>query len=289
MVNRVNGFATTTMIASAGAGRAAERSGGYNASRDVWLTRDQWEDSMKWISGYAALAVILLLASTARSDLLISSLQYNSGGYNHQMYFARNDGSNGSGTRVVGVDVTVDDTINVPLLVIKFVNDSATAEADLTGSALYRDSGDDLTALFHSDRSFVNLIGDWNGDSDPAAFITTTTNPSNAHANFVNGVSQFEVSGVVPGGVDATTASNYGFGALFAVAVSPWDRPTYRAPGDVRGSLTTDTGVIEPINVFQDSQPITEPVPPFPEPAGVAVIGAVLLLGRRRLGMTRRR
>lgn len=244
---------------------------------------------MKRISGFAAPVVILLLTSTARGDLLIGSLQYNSGGYNHQMYFVRNDGRNGSGTRVVGVDMTLDDTVNLPLLVIKFVNDSATAQADLTGAALYRDSGDDLTALFHSDRSFVNLIGDWNGDGDPAAFITTTTNPANVHSNFVNGVSQFEVSGVIPGGVDATARTNYGLGALFAVVVRPWNVPTYSAPGSVRGSLTTDTGVIEPIDVFQDSQPITETVPPFPEPAGVALIGAVLLLGRRRLSTVCRR
>lgn len=230
-------------------------------------------------------AVTMSLASAARGDLLFSATDENLGnGYDRRMYFIRNDGTNGTGTRVTSSDVTLsseDQRIN---FVIKFVNSSATAKADLTGTALYEDSDEDPSALFHSDRTFVNLLGNWNSSTtDPTGYLVTSTNPPNQRFNYVGNVTRLEVSGAYAGGVDATAAVNYGLGALMAVAVVPWSDPRFGPPITIYGTVGTETGVSQ--EFFFGSPNLFPPLPPppsFPEPAGALAIGTLLLMRRQR-------
>lgn len=225
--------------------------------------------ALLWIA-----ALFTALANSARADLRFSETGENLGnGYQRLMYFVTNDGTNGTGTHLTLSDVTVAD-LDGSNLVTKFVSGSLTAKADLTGSALYLNSGSDRKIVFHSDRTFVNLLGDWNASTtDPTAYVVSSTNPPNTQGNFLTGVGHLEVSGGNPAGVDASSTVNYGLGVLFAVVVAP-----SRDRIDTVGVLGTETGTNWNFD-FRPDDPFPPPPPPaFPEPALIPAFGALLLL-----------
>lgn len=239
---------------------------------------------MRRIALFVAAAEMMSLASAARGNLAFYGTEENLGnGYHRLMYFVRNDGANGTGSRMTSSDIIL--SSDRTTFLTRFVNGAASAKADLTGSALYLNAGSDPTALYHSDRTFINLLGNWNSSTtDPTAYTVTSTNPLNSHVNFLGDLSWLEVGGTNAAGVDATATVNYGLGALMAVAIVPWNDPGYGASVQVHGTVGTETGATQTfeLGVHQNLFPPFPPPPPFPEPTGAAAIGFLLLLRRPR-------
>ena len=225
-----------------------------------------------------AAAAGLSLAAVVKGDFMICYEQapgVDPGTTRTTWYALSTNHSIDVGTKALGVDLTLKD-LSGHSLATGFVSASPTAKADLTGVA--------ASDPYHSDRSFVNLLGDPSGgssgtDNDPTAFSVVSTTPTNTHANFANGVQQFEVVGAnLNGGVDATSAANGGRGALIAVAVAP--------TGDVLELLGQIGGNL-PGSPAQTIDAGFPPAPQCPEPSALALTGvglASILTRRRRSG-----
>lgn len=214
---------------------------------------------------FSATTACLVLTGTAGADFIVSSSRApdtTDNGYDIVEFFARDDGTNGTGTKAIASDITLKDLRGGRLL-IKFVGAGANDKADLVGA----EAPVDINNNIKPDRSFINILGSF--ADDPTAYSVVSTNPPNTHINYAGGVPQFEVAGAnLSGGVNATT-SNGGKGALIAVAVVP--------TGDVAaitGSIGGDTG--DPFPIYATN--------PLPEPAtlGLLSVGALLLTRRRR-------
>ena len=167
---------------------------------------------------YALLAVALGLAcaaAPAKADFVLSDTAALVGdGTERINFYARNTGTSGSGSKVVALDLTLaafsDQAGTKPAnLVIKFVSTDADSTADLTGAG--------ATDPYHSDRSFINLLG--NPPSNPSQFTVVDTSPKNTHDNYSGGVTHFEMVGAQLFHPPDGTVANNGRGALVAVAV----------------------------------------------------------------------
>ena len=223
----------------------------------------------KWT--FVAASCAMSLAGVARADFEFSVDSASAGpGLARIRLFALSTGGGVDvGNRALASDITITD-MSGHNLVTKFLSGAATAKADLTGVA--------APDPYNSDRSFVNLLGDPSGgtsgsDNDPTVYSVVSTTPANTHANYANGVTQFEVLGAnLNGGVDATRASNGGRGALIAVVVAP-DGDRICFSGFIGGE-----------------KPGSPPLPLTflcPEPATLALFAPALLLRprRRRAGL----
>ena len=209
----------------------------------------------------------LAVTGVAKADFIFTGDFQDAGnGLERVPFYALNNGADRTGTKALASEVTIQD-MSRNALVIKFVNATGTAKADLTGRAFLGNGG----LPTDSDRTFVNLLPDPSDPSyDPTAYTVVSTDPPNIHVNFLSGLSQLEVAGAnLSGGVDATRTANGGKGALIAVAVAPLGDGIH-----LFGSIGGDTGTPQPFDVFS----------PVPEP-GTAVLllvsaGALLLPAR---------
>lgn len=213
----------------------------------------------------AALWVLLGLAGGARADFNYSYERVDAGsGFDRLNFFAVSKPATAPdvGTRVIAFDLTLQDLSGHDLLV-KFQGAGPSPKPDLTGAF--------APDPYHSDRSFVNTLGDPANthDSDPTNVYLVQTNPAETFANYANGVSQFNVVGGLgpAGGIDATSATNGGKGALIAVAVVP--------TGDIVRLFGQIGGILE------GSPPRTVDIL-APEPASLAVAAMAGLLALRR-------
>lgn len=216
---------------------------------------------------WAVLAVVLGLGGGARADFNYSYERDDAGsGFDRLSFFALSNPATAPdvGTRVVAFDLTLEDLSGHDLL-IKF-DGAAPRPPDLTGL--------DAPDPYQSDRSFINTLGDPANahDSDPSNLHLVQINPRATFANYANGVGQFNVVGSLgpAGGIDATSATNGGKGALIGVAVVP-SGDTVRLVGQIGGILA-------------GSPPRTvDVVAPDPaSPALVAVVAIALLPRRHR-------
>lgn len=147
---------------------------------------------------------------------------------------------------------------------IKFQGTGPSPRPDLTGQF--------APDPYHSDRSFLNTLGDPGNahDSDPTNIHIDQINPAGTFANYANGVSQFNLVGSFgpSGGITATSAANGGRGALIGVAVVPTG-DTVRLVGQIGGILIGSPP--RNVNILA------------PEPASVALaIFAPLICPRRK-------
>ena len=215
-------------------------------------------------------AFVLAFCAAVRADFQITATctaDTIDPGHDVIEFFAKNDGANGTGSKVIASDVTVTG-VSVPLL-IKFTNSAANARADLTGSAAPRDADGNVIP----DRSFVNILAN-DGNDDPLAYSVVETVPANTHALYTPPVTQFEVVGAqLAGGVNATT-SNGGRGALIAVAVVPTGQSA-----TISGFLGGDNNFAVPISFLL---PVGGPLPCTPEPAALGLLASTMLAVRPR-------
>ena len=217
---------------------------------------------------YAVLAAAagLALTGVAKADFIVTSTRTADtvdAGNDVVEFFAKNDGTNGTGTKVIASDITLADTSGGKLL-IKFVSASTSAKADLSATKANVDANGNIIP----DRSFVNILAN-DGNDDPTAYSVVSTVPDNTHANYAGGVTQFEVVGAnLGGGINATT-TNGGAGALVGVAVVPTGDPV-KLSGTLGGELGAPVAV--------------SAVNGVPEPAslGLLGLGALGLIRRRR-------
>lgn len=209
------------------------------------------------------LAFALTLSGAASADFTYSSQRVDAGGgFDRVSFYALSnpDTAPDVGTQLVGADLTLRDLNGNPL-VIRFQDDGA-HRPDLTG-ALAPDP-------YQSDRSFINLLGDPSNlaNADPNNALVIGTSPRDTFSNFANGVWEFRMTLILSaGGVNATGTVNGGRGALIGVAVVPRGDPV-QLFGMLGGALP-------------DSPPRNVDII-TPEPAGLAVVGIVGLLLRRR-------
>jgi hypothetical protein len=230
----------------------------------------------KFACGFLVLSAFL---GTARADFVLSYTAEQDApapGLNRYEFFARNDGQHGSGVRLLDLDVEL--VTNQPMVIGNFPHSS---KPDLTGSR--------TPDPYHSDRSFVNILG------DPASDDTAPDNFWVVEARVVSqtpsgGITDFDVSGphLENHGVIATDAANGGRGALFAVAVVPsstsliklipwgFGGETGPAFGDYRDS--TSIPPLQPgLDDFRQLNPLS-----VPEPSVLCIAGGMVLLIPRR-------
>ena len=236
--------------------------------------------SIKWAAG---LLTVSGLCGIARGDFNLSFTAEPDApapGLTRYEFFARNDGNHGSGVRLLDMDIEL--RASQPMVVGTFPR---SGKLDLTGSQ--------TTDPYHSDRSFINILGDPSSDSDSvpnALWVVEAQVRGTAPGD--GGVMDFDVSGahLDNHGVIATSAVNAGHGALFAVAVVPsstsfielipWGLGGESGPafGDFTGG-TLPIGPVQPDpNNFTQIYALV-----VPEPGMASVgIGALMLLRRRR-------
>jgi len=221
---------------------------------------------------YAVLAAAagLALTGVAKADFSFSftrSADTVDTGNDVIEFFAKNNGGT-TGSKAIASDITLnglDATGKNPVnLVTKFVSASASAKADLTGTAEAVDASGNLI----QDRSIVNILAN-DGTDDPTAYSVVSAVPANAHATYAAGVSQFEVVGANLGGGINSTTTNGGKGALIAVAVVP-KGDNAMASGSVGGEVGT-------AQTFSISSSVPEPAS-----IGLAGLGVLGLIRRRR-------
>ena len=212
------------------------------------------------------LAAALMLCRTAQADFSYSYERVEAGGgLDRVSFYALSDLNTAPdvGTQVLGADLTIRDLLGNNL-VVKFEDDGTDPiTPDLTGAF--------APDPYHSDRSFINLLGDPSNhhDSNPRNAFVIGTTPASTFSNYANGVWEFETTLILglTGGVNATSTANEGRGALIAVAVVPSGDPV-QLFGLLGGALPDSP----PRNV----NIIT------PEPTGVVLLGIVGLLLRNR-------
>jgi hypothetical protein len=221
--------------------------------------------------------LIAIGSSAARADFNVVGYPYPGAVNDVYEFYALNDGTNGTGTRIASAEVTL---LNdspywhgglVHGFVFKFVDNSGIAPADLTGVALYEANGNNPAVLFggHQDRTFTNLLGN-EPTADPTLYHVTATQPPNENFIYILPVYVVGQAGFVTGGVDATALSNGGRGALIAVGVVQHGDPI-EAAGRVQGM----SGEASLYDVYF----------PMPEPSSATVLGlgvGALILRRRR-------
>lgn len=217
----------------------------------------------KWV----ALSIVLGLAGAARADLTESYERVDAGnGFDRLNFFALSNPATTPdvGTEVIAFDLTLQDLSGHDLL-IKFQSTGPTPRPDLTGMF--------APDPYHSDRTFLNALGDPANahDSDPTNIHIVQINPAGTYANYANGVSQFNLVGSFgpSGGITATSATNGGKGALIGVAVVPAG-DTVRLVGQIGGALPGSPP--RPVDI----------VVPEPASLGPATVAAFVLLRRKR-------
>jgi len=97
-------------------------------------------------------------------------------------FYALNTGS-GTGTKIIGIDETVSASLDSAgtqpaKMVFGFVGASRSSPVDVAG----RNAPDP----YHSDRTFINILGDSSGgatgtENDPTLFEVIQTDPANSH------------------------------------------------------------------------------------------------------------
>ena len=223
----------------------------------------------------AALTLFALCAGAAADtfprDYIPEPLQDGSDNWRINFY-VHLDPAFGNGTRLVEFDsLSLTDITPGHRLLIGFASSAPNADADPFGMA--------APDAYHSDRTFLNILGDPSGgpsgtENDPRKFTPIAISMPLAHANWAGGVTSFTASGarfLFSDGADANT-SNGGLGALFGAAVVPFDDTVH-----VQGMFITDTQFQFSVNFDATA---------FPEPASAAlvVVAALGLFVRRHRG-----
>jgi len=245
----------------------------------------------------ASAAALVVGGSMAKADFVISSSTVDlsvanaavegnglMSGFDAIFLYAKNNGANGTGTKLNSVQVTLTDhTAGNNLVIGGYTRSSplATSTAELIASTEVNPNGSAYllagTQLNTSTQppyySVVTVLGDPTNSSEsnqanvlvpPSAYTPTNTFPNYGYA-----IHSFSVSvGSSIQGVNATTA-NGGLGALFAVVVLPH--------GDAVDYSGTLSGNIGNGSAISGSTAVPEPVT-----AGLFGIGLAGLAARRR-------
>ena len=139
---------------------------------------------MRLVSYSVAAAVLVALVRTASADFDFSyAVQPGAPDANHTrvQFFARNDGANDSGMRVLAEDLELVSDRNMVVV---------------TSSTLADVIGVGAPDPYHSDRSFINILGDPGNpdDSDPSQGLVNYSAPDRHLVSaFAGGISDFRV------------------------------------------------------------------------------------------------
>jgi len=240
---------------------------------------------MKMKAGIAAIVAVLGMAQIAAADFDLSyRVQPDAPDANHWriQFFARNDGNHGSGIRLLDEEIEL---VSDQKMVIGSDSDGG---PDVSGYG--------AADFFNSDRSFINILGNYGDPENHIRGWIVWTNPQLGNPNaWVGGSSDFRVARnhLNNHGVVADASVNNGLGALIATAVVPntatyvklipWGLGGETGPafGDFlgHGDPPPQIGTLEPGGWNQ----LDELAVAVPEPSMLAFASAVgLSLVRRR-------
>lgn len=227
----------------------------------------------KWMGVCGGAVLAGALASTAQAGFVINTNRLVGTGGNAGMdviqFRAFNDGSGGTGTRLVAVNVTLQSPAPLKFDIHDIDADNAndvnalglsptlSPNADTAGSWIRLGTTFTATAILPSPTS-TDTDGDFAPDQAIAPEYTS------------NSVTSFHVEGAhVPPSGQAGLIANTGSGALFAVAIVPTGTPV-----TVFGEVAGDTG--DKVSI--------QATDPIPEPASLSLLGlgAMGLMARRR-------
>jgi hypothetical protein len=246
----------------------------------------------------AAVVGLMGLGNSAHADFTINTQTFQGTGtltgYTIVRFLAFNDGNNGTGQKLVAVDVQLDTDASTGFKFRAYDADGDNepdVDVALTGSGASFASTSDATKVGTAIRPFLGGLGNGqyvigNGVSpahsssepvtDPNTFEQTPTQfPfSTTYAN----VKSFRVPFSQAGG-DFSPNANTGSGTPFAVAIVPTGSTTFVkiSPGPNGGGVAGESGG------FVSFAPVTVPVG-VPEPTSLSLLGlgGAALLGRRR-------
>jgi hypothetical protein len=260
--------------------------------------RNRWGFTRGTKAACVAVAT-LAMASAARADFTVNyTVDLHTPDANHARFnfYTLNDGNHGSGTKLVADDIEL---VSDQPMVVGFRPDNGLADV----------SGVGAPDPYHSDRTFVNILGDPSvkGYNEPQKFSIVLPRTAQLNASdYANGTADLRVVGgwinepnditQPTNGVIATAAANGGHGALIASAVVP-NNATYvkMIPWGLGGDTGDPFGdYIDPANPppqighlapdgYNELSPLFASVP---EPGSMTLLAAGMLLctsRRRRL------
>lgn len=229
----------------------------------------------KLLAGVVAAVLLGLGASSAQAGFEIRELRTTSGGVDTVNLYAFNNGAGGSGTKVLGIEVTVN-ALGVSSAVAAGSGIQSIAVPGMGGSVLA--NGLDVYLVDTDEDGFPDAVDVTGMSSTTKSYLRAGTTAtwvgtlSSTDANFLDGEVDFmsHTGFNNAGGLIADSTSPSGYGARFAVL---------RVPA---GSAIQVAGKIGSETLFEQVINTNDAAIPEPATLGLLSLGALGLMARRR-------